>query len=114
MAFEKVAALSELTAGVPVRVVLDGTPIAVVRDGDEVFAIHDTCSHQDYSLSEGMVFDCQVECALHGSMFDLRTGAPASLPATTAVPTYAVTVDGDAVLVDVAAQTNDAPVPDHD
>jgi 3-phenylpropionate/trans-cinnamate dioxygenase ferredoxin component len=94
--------------------VLDGTPVTVVREGDEVFAIHDTCSHQDYSLAEGIVFDCQVECALHGSMFDLRTGAPASLPATTPVPTYAVTVDGDAVLVDVAIQTNDAPVPDHD
>lgn len=113
MAFEKVTELSSLTDNVPFRAEVDGVPVTVVKTGDEVFAIHDTCSHQDYSLSEGMVFDCAVECALHGSMFDLRTGAPSSLPAMKPVPTFATQVDGDAVLVDVGQQLNDAPFPDH-
>lgn len=113
MAFEKVAELSALTDDVPFRTEVDGVPLSVVRHGDEVFAVHDTCSHQEWSLAEGMVFDCKIECALHGSMFDLRTGAPDSLPATTGIPVFATRLDGDAVLVDVAAQTNDAPFPDH-
>ena len=113
MSFEKVAELSALTPGIPHRVDLDGTPLSIVLEGGEVFAIHDTCSHQEYSLAEGMVFDCQIECALHGSMFDLRTGAPESLPATEPVPVFAVEVDGEAVLVDLDQQLNDAPYPDH-
>ncbi len=113
MAFEKVTELSSLTENIPFKVELDATPITLVKVGDDVYAIHDTCSHQDYSLSEGMVFDCQIECALHGSMFDLKTGKPSSLPAMKPVPIYATQIDGDAVLVDVADQLNDAPVPDH-
>jgi 3-phenylpropionate/trans-cinnamate dioxygenase ferredoxin subunit len=113
MAFEKVTELSSLDENVPHRVELAGVPVSVVRVGDEVFAVHDTCSHQEFSLAEGMVWDCAIECALHGSMFDLRTGAPSSLPATTPVPVFATRVDGDAVLVDVEEQLNDAPFPDH-
>jgi 3-phenylpropionate/trans-cinnamate dioxygenase ferredoxin subunit len=114
MPFEKVAELSSMTPGIPVRVDVGDTPLSLVKEGDEVFAIHDVCSHQEYSLAEGMVFDCAIECALHGSMFDLRTGKPSSLPATRPVPVYAVQTDGDAVLVDVDQQLNDAAVPDHD
>jgi 3-phenylpropionate/trans-cinnamate dioxygenase ferredoxin subunit len=113
MAFEKVAELSALADNMPHRADVDGVPITVVKVGDDVHAIHDTCSHQEFSLAEGMIWDCAIECDLHGSMFDLRTGAPSSLPATTPVPVFAVRIDGDAVLVDVSAQTNDAPFPDH-
>lgn len=113
MAFEKATEISSLTENIPHRVEVAGVPVSIVRIGDDVFAIHDTCSHQDYSLAEGMVWDCAIECALHGSMFDLRTGAPSSLPATTAVPVFPVRRDGDAVLVDVTAPLNDAPYPEH-
>ena len=81
------------------RVVLDGIPICVARSEGEVFAINDVCSHADVSLSEGDVEDGTVECWLHGSRFDLRTGAPTGLPATKPVATYAVTVEGDDVHV---------------
>jgi 3-phenylpropionate/trans-cinnamate dioxygenase ferredoxin subunit len=50
-------------------------------------------------LSDGDVEDCTVECWLHGSRFDLRTGKPTGLPATVPVPVYAVRVEGDDVLV---------------
>ena len=113
MAATKVASLSELTDNIPHKVEIGDLPLTIIKIDDEVFAIHDTCSHQDYSLAEGMVFDCQIECALHGSMFDLRTGKPNALPATTPVPVYATEIDGDAVLVDPDDQLNDAPVPDH-
>ncbi|MGF0116559.1 non-heme iron oxygenase ferredoxin subunit [Promicromonospora sp. Marseille-Q5078] len=77
-------------------------PVAVVRDADgDWHALSDICSHGQVSLSDGEVEGCLVECWLHGSQFDLRTGKPVQLPATQPVPVYPVTVDGDRVLVDV-------------
>ncbi|MFF7329393.1 Rieske 2Fe-2S domain-containing protein [Streptomyces sp. NPDC008150] len=97
--FVRACAASELTEDTPKRVELGGTPVAVVRTGGEVFAINDICSHANVSLSEGEVEDCQIECWLHGSAFDLRTGKPSGLPATRSVPVYPVKIEGDDVLV---------------
>jgi 3-phenylpropionate/trans-cinnamate dioxygenase ferredoxin subunit len=69
------------------------------RVGDEVYAVGDTCSHAEASLAEGEVFDMSVECPRHGSEFDLRTGAPSSLPATSPVPTYGVSIEDGTVYV---------------
>ena len=95
----KACSLSDLPENGALRVELDGTPICIARYGGEVFAISDVCSHADVSLSEGDVEDGQIECWLHGSKFDLRTGAPTGLPAIKPVATYPVTVEGDDVLV---------------
>ncbi|MDP9434780.1 MAG: non-heme iron oxygenase ferredoxin subunit [Actinomycetota bacterium] len=81
------------------RVLVEGTPVCLARSGGEVFAVHDVCSHADVPLSEGDVEDGTVECWLHGSRFDLRTGKPTGLPATRPVPVYTVKTEGDDVLV---------------
>jgi len=97
-------AVADIPAPGAVRVVLDGVPVALVRDehGD-VHAIGDVCSHAEVSLSEGEVEDCSIECWLHGSRFDLKTGQPLALPAIRPVPVYPVTIDdAGQVLVDVA------------
>jgi 3-phenylpropionate/trans-cinnamate dioxygenase ferredoxin subunit len=77
--------------------------IAMVRIEDDFYAIGDTCSHEDYSLSEGEVLteECEIECWKHGSTFDLRTGEPQTLPATKAVPVYVVRLEGDDVMVEL-------------
>lgn len=92
---------SELVQGKPVKVEKDGKTICVARVGDEVFAIDDTCSHADASLSEGDVTDFKIECWLHGAEFDLRTGEALTPPAVAPVKTYAVNVDGDSVTVEI-------------
>ncbi len=97
----RVARLSELPEEGAVRVQVGSTPVCLARSGGEVFAVNDVCSHADVSLSEGDVEDGTVECWLHGSRFDLRTGRPTGLPATKPVAVYAVTIEGDDVLVDV-------------
>ena len=97
----RVAKLSELPEEGAVRVQVGSTPVCLARSGGEVFAVNDVCSHADVSLSEGDVEDGTVECWLHGSRFDLRTGQPTGLPATKPVAVYAVTIEGDDVLVDV-------------
>jgi 3-phenylpropionate/trans-cinnamate dioxygenase ferredoxin component len=91
--------LSDLPEEGAIKVHLAGKDICVARSEGKVYAIYDTCSHADVSLSEGDVEDGTVECWLHGSRFDLRTGAPIGLPATKPVPTYPVTVIGDEVFL---------------
>ncbi len=95
----KVAALSELTDGGAARFDLgDGHVVSVVRIGSDVYAIGDTCSHANVSLSGGEVdeLECTLECPKHGSEFDLRTGEALTLPATQPVLAYEVSViDGD-------------------
>jgi 3-phenylpropionate/trans-cinnamate dioxygenase ferredoxin subunit len=92
--------MSELASGKPVKIEKDGRSICVTRVGDEVFAIDDTCSHSDASLSEGDVTDFKIECWLHGAEFNLRTGEALTLPAVAPLKTYSVSVDGDSVTVD--------------
>ena len=95
----RAAALSDIPDEGAIRVELAGKPVCIARSNGEVFAISDVCSHADVALSEGDVEDGHIECWLHGSMFDLRTGEPTGLPATKPVPTFPVTVEGDDVLV---------------
>ena len=101
MSKHRVASLADLADDAAVRVDVAGKPVCVARSGGTVYAIGDLCSHADVSLAEGDVEDGNIECWLHGSLFDLATGAPSGLPATKPVPTYAVTVEGDDVLVEM-------------
>ncbi|MER7584886.1 bifunctional 3-phenylpropionate/cinnamic acid dioxygenase ferredoxin subunit [Kitasatospora sp. NPDC097691] len=101
MTFLRACALSDLQEDVPKRVDLNGVPVSVVRTDEGVFAVNDVCSHANVSLSEGEVEDCMIECWLHGSSFDLRTGKPSGLPATKPVAVYPVKIEGDDVLVSV-------------
>ena len=68
-------------------------------DDGEVYAIRDVCSHAEVPLSEGEIDGCTLECWLHGSRFDLRTGAPTGLPATEPVPVYPVEIRDDDIYV---------------
>ena len=88
----RLCALAELTPDIPFRVELAELDVAVVLVGDEVFAIEDVCSHAEIPLTDGEVDGCTIECVLHGSRFDLRTGKPTGPPATRPVPVYPTTV----------------------
>ncbi|GAB3346857.1 non-heme iron oxygenase ferredoxin subunit [Modestobacter lapidis] len=109
MTYERVCALSEVPEEGSLRMELARVDVAVVQLDGEIYAIQDVCSHADVPLSDGDVDEVDgaptIECAMHGSCFDLRTGQPTNLPATEPVPVYPVRVEGDDVLVDV-----DAPI----
>jgi 3-phenylpropionate/trans-cinnamate dioxygenase ferredoxin subunit len=92
--------LADLEDRKPVRIEIAGEPVCVARVGDQVFAIGDTCSHANVSLSEGEIDGFDIECWLHGSRFDLRTGAPDTPPAVVALPTYLVTIVEDLVIIE--------------
>lgn len=91
--------ISELIPGKPKKIDVDGQPVCVARIGDEVFAIADTCSHSDASLSDGEIIEYRIECWLHGAEFDLRTGAALTPPAVSPVDTFTVNKSGDQITV---------------
>ena len=97
----RLCAVGDLATGEARRFDVAGLRVALVRIGEEFYAVGDRCSHEDFSLADGEVWpaECEIECAKHGSTFDLRTGAPCSLPATRPVPVYDVVVVGDDVSV---------------
>ena len=88
-----------LTPNKPLRIEVDGRAVCVARIGEEVFAIGDTCSHSDASLAEGDISGYKIECWLHGSEFDLRTGEAVTPPATSPVPIFSVERDGNTVTI---------------
>ncbi|MBU6243689.1 MAG: non-heme iron oxygenase ferredoxin subunit [Actinomycetales bacterium] len=106
--FVPTISLAELAVGQVRAVDVRGTAVALARTSDGVFALKDQCSHQDVALSEGDVVDCSLECWLHGSAFDLRTGEPLGPPAVTPVPTFEVRIIGeaDAAMIHVAATSH--------
>jgi 3-phenylpropionate/trans-cinnamate dioxygenase ferredoxin subunit len=106
MSFERACALADVPEDEALGVTLGDQDVAVARHGEEVFALEDTCSHAAVALSEGEVSDCAVECWLHGSRFDLRTGKPTGLPATEPVATFAVEVRGEDVYIDTTTTLN--------
>jgi 3-phenylpropionate/trans-cinnamate dioxygenase ferredoxin subunit len=110
--FQRACAVDDVEVGSTFAVEVDGVDVAVVRTDDGVYAIRDECSHASVALSEGEVdaASCEIECWLHGSMFDLRTGKPTGLPATEPVAVYPCKVDGADILVDVAHPLNETEI----
>ena len=90
---------STLVDGKPQKISLGEKDVCVARIGEEVFAVADTCTHSDASLSEGDVSNYKIECWLHGAEFDLRTGEAVTPPAVQALETFEVRRDGDTVTI---------------
>ncbi|HSB85253.1 MAG TPA: non-heme iron oxygenase ferredoxin subunit [Ilumatobacteraceae bacterium] len=101
-----VCSLDDLAPNSATRFEVSGHPVAVVRIGDDVYAIGDTCSHAEVSLSEGEVWcdEKEIECWKHGSTFSLETGEPQTLPATQPVPVYVAKVVDGMVEIDTETQ----------
>jgi 3-phenylpropionate/trans-cinnamate dioxygenase ferredoxin subunit len=104
MATYTVSTIDELAEGAMRLIDADGRKIGVFRCADgELMAIEDRCSHDDGPLAEGE-FDpasCTVECPRHGSLFDLRTGRPKTLPAYRPVETFEVRLEDDEVKLSI-------------
>jgi 3-phenylpropionate/trans-cinnamate dioxygenase ferredoxin subunit len=95
--FEYVGPVTDIAKGTALQVEVDGVEVAVVHaDDDNFYAVRDECSHASVALSEGEVDGCTLECWLHGSRFDLRTGEPSGPPAIEPVAIFPVEIrDGD-------------------
>lgn len=100
----RLCSVDEVEPGSARRFDVGGHRLALVRVGeDEWYCVDDRCSHAEASLAEGTVWaeEREIECPRHGSVFDLRTGAALTLPATRPQGTYRVKVEGGEVVVEV-------------
>lgn len=93
----------ELPEGERKLVEIDGVEIGVFNCGGDLLAIEDRCSHDDGPLAEGEFNPdaCTVECPRHGSLFDLRSGRPKTLPAFAPVETFEVRVEDGKIMLEV-------------
>ena len=101
--YVRLCGADEVPQGEASRFVVGTHEIAAARVGEEIFAIGDVCSHGSFLLSEGEVDEeeCTLECPKHGSLFNLRTGEPETLPATVPVAVYPVKSEDGSLLVGI-------------
>ena len=99
ISYERVASLSDLAPGKMLRVDVQRLRILLVNVGGRVFALDDTCSHEDASLATGSLRGEVVKCPLHGSRFNVCSGAVLDEPADKDLKTYPVQLNGDEILV---------------
>ncbi|MFW0795824.1 bifunctional 3-phenylpropionate/cinnamic acid dioxygenase ferredoxin subunit [Gordonia sp. CPCC 205515] len=105
----EVCPLSDLPPGEALRVDIE-PPIAVFHTEEgEVYAIDDTCSHQDASLADGWVEGCEVECPLHASKFNLCTGAVDAPPAKLPVRAHTVHITDGIIRVELSTEKPNLP-----
>ena len=96
-----VARAADIPPGHAARIEIDEVPIAIFNVEGELHCVDDTCTHQEASLSEGDLDleRCAIECPLHGSAFDLRTGDPITLPAVEPIRVHRVEVSDGMIRV---------------
>ncbi len=97
--FEHAAAVTDLPAGTMHRVRIHGHDVLIANAGGAVLATDDTCTHEDASLSCGVLTGAIVRCPLHGATFDLRDGAPLDEPAEEPLRCHEVKVEDGAIFV---------------
>ena len=102
--FERAAAVSDLPAGTMRRVTIRGHDVLIANAGGTVLATDDTCTHEDASLSGGVLAGTIVRCPLHGATFDLRDGAPLDEPAEEPLRRHEVKVEDGAIYVRLRAE----------
>lgn len=103
--FVKVASLDELSPGRMKRVEIGRDEILLVNVSGEVYACEDVCTHAYASLSEGDLDGAEVQCPLHGSIFDVITGEVKTPPAADNLRVFAVRIEGQDILVGPAKET---------
>jgi 3-phenylpropionate/trans-cinnamate dioxygenase ferredoxin subunit len=97
--FKRVAVRGDLAPGEKMLVEYDGEPVGLFNIDGEYYAIGDVCTHDGGPLVEGDLHGDVIVCPRHGARFDVRTGQVRTLPAYRPVPTYAVRLEGDAILI---------------
>lgn len=104
--FVKVGKVEDLAPGKMMQVIVGDQRILLANVDGRYYAIDDTCTHEDASLSAGSLRGALVKCPLHGSRFDVRTGRAMEEPAEEDLKTYAVRLEGESILIDVAGSKN--------
>lgn len=106
LVFVTVARVDELAPGEMMYVEVDEEPVCLINKDGEFFALCDTCTHEEASLSDGTIIGDEIECPLHGGAFRISTGEPTQFPVVVPTETFLVRVVGDEVQI---ARSKPAP-----
>jgi 3-phenylpropionate/trans-cinnamate dioxygenase ferredoxin component len=105
MSWTRAIVESELPRGSARPVSVDGERLVICRLEDgEVYAVEDSCSHDDGPLGQGTLAQGQIECPRHGARFDVRTGAATRMPAASPIETFPARIDAGWVEIDLEAR----------
>lgn len=97
----RVANLADVREGFVTLLKVAGKPVALTRLGEEVYAFDGMCTHAKYMFGTSrLAQNCQIECPVHGALFNARTGAVEKGPAETPLPSIAVRIEGEDVLIE--------------
>ena len=100
--WHRAAALDDIWEGAPLGLEVGGQPVALYRFGDEVHCVGDICPHQkNVKLSGGFLDGNTIECPMHQSCFDVKTGKVLSPPAREDIPVFAVRIEDGVVFVEI-------------
>ncbi|GJD52881.1 Anthranilate 1,2-dioxygenase ferredoxin subunit [Methylobacterium crusticola] len=103
MTWHAVAALADFGGRAVIAREAGGHALALYRVGDALYATQNRCTHQNALLSEGEVVEGYIECPLHYGLFEIATGRAQGAPVCRDLATYPVRVEGEQVLVEIAA-----------
>lgn len=106
MSFERACAVADVPEDEGYAATIGAYDVVVARCGEDIYALQDRCSHAAVELSDGEVEDCAIECWLHGSTFDLKSGEALVLPATEPVATFATEIREGDVYIDTTKTLN--------
>ncbi len=101
--YHNVARVDELCPGEMKACEASGRRVALCNADGRLYAVGDACTHAGAQLSEGWLYDGRIECAFHGALFDVETGAALTPPARSPVPTYEVSVEDEDVYITLPA-----------
>lgn len=91
-----------LEPGELMYVEVEDEPVCLINLDGEIYALNDTCTHEDASLSDGTIVGDEIECPLHGGAFYIRTGEPAAMPVVVRTDKYKVRKHGDELQVSIS------------
>ena len=97
--FVTVAQTGELSPGQMKLVELGEERILLTNVDGEYHAVSESCTHAFYPLSEGDLSNNEIECPLHGSVFNVKTGEAIGPPASEGLTLYPVRVEGNDILI---------------
>lgn len=93
--------INELKPGEMTCITVASQAILVANVDGEFYASDEMCTHEDWPLSNGALKGDCVECPLHGSRFNLKTGQPLDEPATVALRIYPTSIEQDTVFIEL-------------
>jgi 3-phenylpropionate/trans-cinnamate dioxygenase ferredoxin subunit/naphthalene 1,2-dioxygenase system ferredoxin subunit len=98
--FNATVPIETLKPGEKIGYELNGTKLLIANVNGNIYAVEQSCTHEETNLAEGNLEGCIIECPLHGAMFDITDGKVVSLPATVPLKTYPAKIENGMIFID--------------